>query len=789
MQLSAECFSFGDERYLNHGSFGVFLVVFFTDRTVFIPAFFLLRKKALTNHPVKKELNLIKSFVSLKPPKFAEATALFQIFETFDAGFFTPFFAVNRAILMTCTPRAVTKFALLTWRGSAVWWQPPRAKNFQVKFVILTWRVPRVWLQPLRSRSVFWLLKWYPGPDRADPGSVCPVWSHIPACMYTLCPLHTMIMNTSDMFWYCHVDWLFLTLFILHNTCLLYTWVIRLYKIVGGYVAAWTAWTWFLVCASWFWFFRSLSLLPLQNPFRVLLLGPGYSSDIAGDGPSKGKRLQGNRNKDPLLQANSSSQIDESPSQVSQTSTAIELENTSTVAPLVNGSPVTRHSSSSVTPSFNFGSFDPNQPDEEVDYGEVQNEEVPSQNAFNVENNRDEEHAFNDENNRDEETRSVGVNDDEIHRPSLEDLLIAISFKQFVFLLEGIQTLRHIPNKVEKEFRKVYIKLMQAIERDPKNSIAWKKFLLLPIVILSLPGKDNGSKQTSNERVKEIRRRIVLVSNDDWSQFTFGSLPKRKPFSSRPLSDEKKEAHRQSKVEQLSYAGEFSKAMKRLISKTGMPSASAAVYTALLGLHPDKTDYVIQANLLQDMLNCHNALITNSMDVFEITGPKLRKWINKKSDFVSPGLDGLRWEHLRSLCGTGRIENPDEETFVNLLAKIISLLLDVKNVPSEVFDALRDNVLMPIEKDPNDPTKIRPIGMGYMIRKLCSTVCLTYVYQAHVVNGTSETFLKTLFGGLQFGMESKGAEKVFHAMNFSFQKHPERDLFVADGINGFIATT
>ena len=133
MQLSAECFSFGDERYLNHGSFGVFLVVFFTDRTVFIPAFFLLRKKALTNHPVKKELNLIKSFVSLKPPKFAEATALFQIFETFDAGFFARFSAVIRAILMTCTPRAVAKFALLTWRGSAVWWQPPRAKNFQKK--------------------------------------------------------------------------------------------------------------------------------------------------------------------------------------------------------------------------------------------------------------------------------------------------------------------------------------------------------------------------------------------------------------------------------------------------------------------------------------------------------------------------------------------------------------------------------------------------------------------------------------------------------------------------------
>ena len=63
------------------------------------------------------------------------------------------------------------------------------------------------------------------------------------------------------------------------------------------------------------------------------------------------------------------------------------------------------------------------------------------------------------------------------------------------------------------------------------------------------------------------------------------------------------------------------------------------------------------------------------------------------------------------LCG------PDEVEFVNLLANIITLLLDVKNVPFEVYDALRNNVLISLQKDPNDPTKVRPIGMGSIIRK------------------------------------------------------------------------
>jgi hypothetical protein len=48
-----------------------------------------------------------------------------------------------------------------------------------------------------------------------------------------------------------------------------------------------------------------------------------------------------------------------------------------------------------------------------------------------------------------------------------------------------------------------------------------------------------------------------------------------------------------------------------------------------------------------------------------------------------------------------------------------------------------------------------------------------------------DPFLQTIFGNLQYGMESKGTEKVFHALNYSFQKYPDRDLFVADGVNGF----
>ena len=377
------------------------------------------------------------------------------------------------------------------------------------------------------------------------------------------------------------------------------------------------------------------------------------------------------------------------------------------------------------------------------------------------------------------EPRSSSEN---VIRPSNDTRLIDMHPDQYVYLQECMETLRFIPEKVLKPFRSVYNRLMRSIVHNPQDLLRWKKFLLLPMVLLSHQGIDTD--QASKDRIKEIRRRIELIQRDDWDQFTFGFLPKQKPISQRRnISDEKKEALRQKKIEQLAHAGEFSKAMKHVTKKTGISPPSDRVIQVLKSLHPEKSDYVIEENLLQEMLECHEALTSSSSEVFGIDGHKLRKWIRKKDDFIKPSLDGSRWEHLRALCGIGGDQRPDENEFVNLLASIISLLLDVKNVPFEVYDALRDNILLALQKDPNDPSKIRPVGMGYSIRKLCCIVCLTYIYQAH--NESGDAFLKSVFGDLQYGMESKGTEKVFHAMNYSFQKYPDRDLFVADGINGF----
>jgi hypothetical protein len=249
-----------------------------------------------------------------------------------------------------------------------------------------------------------------------------------------------------------------------------------------------------------------------------------------------------------------------------------------------------------------------NQPDELVDFGSIDDDEEVNHNAtidHTIDTNQQ---------------QGTYANQDQMpSRPSAEDLLISLHLHQYVFLQEAVPTLRFIPDKVLKQVRSVYIKQMQTILRDSTNLQSWSKFLLLTIVLFSLPGKQDDSTQSTKDRILEIKRKLTLLEADDWSQFTFGSLPKRRPITSRVMSDAKQEALRQSKIEQMAHAGEFSKAMTRLTSKTGIPTPSDMVVEALHLLHPEKTE-----NLLHDMLHCHEVLVDSSIHVFDIQGAKLR---------------------------------------------------------------------------------------------------------------------------------------------------------------------
>jgi hypothetical protein len=94
---------------------------------------------------------------------------------------------------------------------------------------------------------------------------------------------------------------------------------------------------------------------------------------------------------------------------------------------------------------------------------------------------------------------------------------------------------------------------------------------------------------------------------------------------------------------------------------------------------------------------------------------------------------------------------------------------------------LRLNNLVALMKDDKST---RPIGMGSIYRKICSSIMLAYTFQGHPAFG-GESFNQHHFANLQFGLDSKGTEKIIHFFDLFAELNPEYDQFFADGSNAF----
>ena len=75
---------------------------------------------------------------------------------------------------------------------------------------------------------------------------------------------------------------------------------------------------------------------------------------------------------------------------------------------------------------------------------------------------------------------------------------------------------------------------------------------------------------------------------------------------------------------------------------------------------------------------------------------------------MKPAGDWRRFDHESALMGTGKPEAPTETEYADLFTDIIVLLMDVKEVPKEVYVFLRLNTLVALEKSDKG---VRPVGM------------------------------------------------------------------------------
>jgi hypothetical protein len=346
-----------------------------------------------------------------------------------------------------------------------------------------------------------------------------------------------------------------------------------------------------------------------------------------------------------------------------------------------------------------------------------------------------------------------------------------ISFKKWGTLAGLVTSVTFIHDNFVPKVRRAFIYQMRQIVDDKTNLVAWKKFSLLPVVLF-----------TTTDRA-ELRDRLDTLQADGckWCNFRLGRFKHKQPpqprdqvehpFPRSQLDNEildKEWTSQQLRAKRYLEHQNLSSAMRALMSDSAFVVPTKETLQKLRDKHPAAS----KAGLTEAQLQEIQDAVVEEAELVKVSLHDVRRVIRKAANLKAPGLDLLRFEHLKQLIGKGPEPAPGDETvFCDLLAKIIDLLI-AGEVPAQVLPAFRDNVLCPLPKGEQD---IRPIGMGALYRKIASKILEQY----------GKTFSAQHFGAVQDAFKPDAIANIVHAFNFRMQEHPEHTVWLMDAENAF----
>eukprot|EP01031_Cornospumella_fuschlensis_P030346 gene30346-36667_t len=214
----------------------------------------------------------------------------------------------------------------------------------------------------------------------------------------------------------------------------------------------------------------------------------------------------------------------------------------------------------------------------------------------------------------------------------------------------------------------------------------WKRLLLLPTILFSFNDKALLNKRLDMQDPVQPEQ----LDPDD-------ILP---PMSSLKFK----------RVSQLVQAGQFSDAFSLLTRDNAIAQPSDEALEKLCAKHPEP------ANRLQRAFEAIKNFQLPSDQCIESTPEGIREIIRDCPLHKAPGLDKLRYDHLRALVGRDVEPSAADFTFCSKLSQVINILLSDK-APAEVGEFLRGNILIALPKGADD---VRPVGMGSVLRKIAS---------------------------------------------------------------------
>lgn len=345
-----------------------------------------------------------------------------------------------------------------------------------------------------------------------------------------------------------------------------------------------------------------------------------------------------------------------------------------------------------------------------------------------------------------------------------EMLLLLLPFEKWGTCLGFQQASHYVPNYLWDRIRKIHIHFGESLVNAHHKAktgqedvlvMYWKKYLLLPLLLHTYLSR------------KELIARISKLERNEWHFKVKDLLRTYKPrtnyVSIRPSSKNFKIA-KALKLGQVSKAMQFLNQAERsgLVDKDNEFIKLATKYP-----HPVRgQEWAMKKQVITSFK------IPNDQKL-RITPAKLKAVVGKCKNMTRPGIDQLKFEHVKTLVGD-HFGNQDrnEQIYTSMLAHVVELIANA-DYPVQVGYAFRDNELIGIPKNNSDD--VRPIAMGSTYRKFASKLWFQKLYD----------FNKTHFAKYQYGLKEKAMEQIIHSLKLNWERHQDYDVYLVDAENAF----
>ena len=264
-------------------------------------------------------------------------------------------------------------------------------------------------------------------------------------------------------------------------------------------------------------------------------------------------------------------------------------------------------------------------------------------------------------------------------------------------------TLTHVPDYICDFLHRALLEVLREINSDPRSIKAHAKLALLAIAALSLPLRKEDikakPKKGQGRDVAKIKDRLRAILSDNDAIFGYVELLVKDAEdyvpaeSSAPsTSSMVKAAIRKSKM------GNYGGALQ-VLGSHGVAPQSAETKAKLEALFPSRENFEPLTDIepppqAEEIVFKVEQVLTAAMSFHSDT---------------SPGPGGLRASHLKKLLSLEQERGQD--ALAEALTKYVNLVANGR-LPTEIAALWSSSNLIALRKDPNEPSKIRPICVG-----------------------------------------------------------------------------